>query len=220
MENVVCQFCHQSCDKHVLLQCKHPICSKCSQMQFSFEQLRTPCDHFPMNTEHKQKEVKQPILDVKKTVNICCTICNEKTLLTFSQGDIKLTNDQQSSTVNDGLRENQQQQQYIANEMFQWVFQFLNAKELFTGIRFASSRLDKIVCTSLHSLHCQGLRINVLKFARKILPKEIQLQELNLMANNIGDNEATEIASVFPLMQQLQKLETLVQLQLLDLLNI
>ena len=172
-------------------------------MQFSFELLRTPCDQFPMNTEHKQEEVKQEIHDEKKKTNICPK-CNEKTISIFSQGDFKLSNDQQLSVVNDGLMENQQQQQYIPDELFQWVFQFLNAKELFTKIRFTCQRIDKIVCTSLLSLHCQGLGINLMKFAHEILPNETQLQELNLLANNIDDKEAKEIATIFPLMQQLQ----------------
>ena len=189
----------------MLLQCKHPICSKCSQSQFSSEMLRTPCDQFPLNTEHKQKEGKQEIDDEEETANICCPVCNEKTILFFAQGNIKLSNNQQLSVVNDGLRESEQQQ-YIPDEMLQWVFQFLDAKELFTKIRFTCNRVDKIVCTSLHSLHCQGLGINALKFVHEVLPKETQMQELNLMLNNIGDDEATQIATVFPSMLQLKML--------------
>ena len=206
MENIVCQLCHQLCDEPMLLQCKYHICSKCVQTQPSFELLHTPCDQFPLNTEYKQKEGKQEIDDEEETANICCPVCNEKTILLFSQGNIKLSNNQQLSVDNDGLGENQQQQQYIPDEMLQWVFQFLDAKESFTKIRFTSQRVDKIVCTSLLSLRCQGLLLHGLKFIHEILPKQIQLQELNLMANNIGDNEATQIVSVFPSIWQLKML--------------
>ena len=151
MENSVCQFCHQLCDELVLLQCKHPICSKCAQiqLQFSYELPCTPCDHFPLKIDHKQNEGKQQIHDEKRTVTICCPKRNEKTILISSQGNIKLSNIQQLSADNDGLGENQQQQhQYIPDDMLQWVFQFLNAKVLFNKIRFTCNRMDKIVCTS------------------------------------------------------------------------
>lgn len=103
MGDMTCQFCYQFFEEPVLLQCKHPICSKCAQTQFSFELLHNPCDNFPLKTkdkqerknqgELKQKEAKEKILDNEKTVAICCPQCNEKTSIIIMQGVASLTRD-------------------------------------------------------------------------------------------------------------------------------
>lgn len=89
MEDITCQFCQQFFDEPVLLDCKHPICSRCVQTQLSYELLQNPSENFPLLTRLKQEEETE----TEKTVPVCCPVCNENTSISVVQGLSHLTRD-------------------------------------------------------------------------------------------------------------------------------
>ena len=185
----ICQICQKGCIGQVVLQCKHPICSNCAHLQLSFAILRNPVDISLLKTGHKKKGGNEKSQDEKKTLDFCCPVCTEKSTLVLSKGIVKLLN----SRIVEPL--------YIPDEIFQWmfqrVFQFFGAKELFKKIRFTCKRINELVSTSLLSLHCQGMGLKMKDFARPVLRRQTQLQQLNLAANNIDNYGVKELTAEF-----------------------
>lgn len=201
MEDNICPSCNQPVEEPILLQCQHPICSNCVEARFSFESHHEPGNRVVGIT--KQRHEMRKFQTRRQTVNICCPFCNENTRLVFTQNITILAQNQQLQTASGSEQQLQQVQRNIPEEIFQWVFQFLEPKMLFNKIRFTCQEMDNIVSTSLLSLNCQGLRFNFPSF-QTALSKLTQLQQLHLNGHKIEDQTGARFANSSNNIDQLQ----------------